>query len=83
MLSVQGKPSKSQDLPDCYWAARLGILLLLLALPLQTRCAKWGGEARRSAMRHTDERVKFLTEVVHGIRVAKLYGWDRPVPKTG
>eukprot|EP00451_Oxyrrhis_marina_P030467 CAMPEP_0204372582 /NCGR_PEP_ID=MMETSP0469-20131031/47396_1 /ASSEMBLY_ACC=CAM_ASM_000384 /TAXON_ID=2969 /ORGANISM="Oxyrrhis marina" /LENGTH=1251 /DNA_ID=CAMNT_0051362909 /DNA_START=39 /DNA_END=3794 /DNA_ORIENTATION=- len=61
------------------WEAVPGIALFVLGWPLQRYVARAGGKQRLIAMRYTDERIKFLTEVVHGIRVAKLYAWEEAI----
>mmetsp|Transcript_75223 Transcript_75223/g.200818 ORF Transcript_75223/g.200818 Transcript_75223/m.200818 type:complete len:977 (-) Transcript_75223:905-3835(-) len=61
------------------WEAVPGIALFVLGWPLQRCVARAGGQQRLLAMRYTDERIKFLTEVVHGIRVAKLYAWEEAI----
>ena len=54
----------------------VGLLLLYITVPMQHIIAKRGGRVRVRALAFTDERMKFVTEVVQGIRVAKLYAWE-------
>eukprot|EP00931_Biecheleriopsis_adriatica_P020416 TRINITY_DN13651_c0_g1_i2.p1 TRINITY_DN13651_c0_g1~~TRINITY_DN13651_c0_g1_i2.p1 ORF type:complete len:1291 (+),score=188.31 TRINITY_DN13651_c0_g1_i2:115-3987(+) len=60
-------------------SALAGLVFMFAMWPVQQRVAKLGGRARRKALAFTDDRMKFLTEVVHGIRVAKLYAWEEPI----
>ena len=35
------------------------------------------GRNRRAMMRHSDQRVKLMSEILQGIRVVKLYAWEQ------
>ncbi|CAJ1412328.1 unnamed protein product, partial [Effrenium voratum] len=61
------------------YAAWVGLAFLLATIPLQHYIAKHGGRVRVRAMALTDERMKFVTEVVQGIRVAKMYAWEEAI----
>jgi hypothetical protein len=61
------------------WAGVAGAALMLLCLPLQMYMAKEQGVARREMIRHSDERVKKVNEVLQGIRVIKYNSWEKPV----
>merc|ERR1740129_345949 len=61
------------------WPALTGWGLIICYLPVQHFSAKLGAKTRRRAMKFTDERVKFTTEVVQGIRVAKLCAWEQAI----
>lgn len=60
-------------------AALAGLALIVLLWPAQFFLAWQGGKARKIAMDFTDERVKFIMEVVSGIRVMKLCAWENAV----
>jgi ATP-binding cassette subfamily C (CFTR/MRP) protein 4 len=40
---------------------------------------KASGAARSKLVHHTDERIKLTNEVLQGIRVIKLYCWEKPI----
>ena len=50
--------------------------LMLLLLPIQIAVARRIGRNRSQMVRHTDARVKILSEILQGIRVIKLYAWE-------
>ena len=60
-------------------AGFIGLAFLFLTVPVQHLLAKRGGQIRVKALAFTDERMKFVTEVVQGIRVAKLYAWEAAI----
>ncbi|XP_063224515.1 ATP-binding cassette sub-family C member 4-like [Bacillus rossius redtenbacheri] len=62
-------------------SAVVGMLAILSMIPLQALIGKKIGPLRlRSAMR-TDERVRFMNEIITGIQVIKLYTWEIPFSK--
>lgn len=61
--------------------ALVGLGLIILQWPLQHYMAKFGGRARKKAMVCTDDRVKFIAEVVKGIRIMKVYCWEEAMLK--
>ena len=61
--------------------AFVGLVFLCVTVPMQHIIAKKGGQVRVKALTFTDERIKFVTEVVQGIRVAKLYAWEDAIFK--
>ncbi len=61
------------------WAGVAGAALMVLCLPLQMYMAREQGVARREMIRHSDERVKKVNEVLQGIRVIKYNSWEKPV----
>ncbi|CAE7274414.1 Abcc3 [Symbiodinium sp. CCMP2456] len=60
-------------------AGFIGLAFLFVTVPVQHLLAKKGGQIRVKALAFTDERMKFVTEVVQGIRVAKLYAWEAAI----
>lgn len=60
-------------------AGFIGLAFLFVTVPVQHLLAKRGGQIRVKALAFTDERMKFVTEVVQGIRVAKLYAWEAAI----
>lgn len=53
-------------------AAIAGLLVMLLLSPLQTVLGNRIGRLRKSAVQHTDERVRTIAEGLHGIATVKL-----------
>jgi ATP-binding cassette subfamily C (CFTR/MRP) protein 1 len=53
--------------------------LMLLLFPVQILVARRIGRNRGQMVRHTDARVKILSEILQGIRVIKFYAWEVPM----
>lgn len=58
-----------------------GIGFLLLFLPLQVYLGKIGAGLRLKTALRTDERVRFMNEIIQGIQVIKMYAWEKPFSK--
>jgi ATP-binding cassette subfamily C (CFTR/MRP) protein 1 len=56
--------------------ASIGIIILLI--PIQTRLGNLVTKVVKNVNTHTDKRVKFMGELLTGIRIVKLYAWERP-----
>lgn len=59
-----------------YQGALAGLAFLFVLVPTQNWLAGAIGVTRRGMMRHTDERVKLINELLQAIRVIKLYAWE-------
>ena len=57
----------------------LGLASQLALLPIQNYLAESIGRVRREMVKHTDERVKLMNEILQAIRVIKMYAWERPM----
>eukprot|EP01031_Cornospumella_fuschlensis_P040437 gene40437-49283_t len=62
-----------------YQAALAGMAFIVVLIPLQNKIAKAIGIIRRDMVRHTDERVKLVNELLQAIRVIKLYAWEEAI----
>ena len=54
-----------------------GLLCLFLIWPAQYILSKIGGSYLDQKNSVTDERIKLTNEMIHGIRVLKMYGWEK------
>jgi ATP-binding cassette subfamily C (CFTR/MRP) protein 4 len=60
------------------WPSLLATALLILLVPVQLRIGKYIGYLRRETSKLTDERVKTMKELISGMRVVKMQGWEGP-----
>ncbi|XP_055536676.1 ATP-binding cassette subfamily C member 4-like isoform X2 [Wyeomyia smithii] len=56
----------------------VGIGLLLLFIPGQAWLGKAAAKFRLRTALASDERVKFMNEIIQGIQVIKMYVWEKP-----
>ncbi|XP_008210078.1 multidrug resistance-associated protein 4 isoform X1 [Nasonia vitripennis] len=56
-----------------------GIFFLVIqTVPVQKHLAKVTAKIRAKVASKTDERVRLMSEIVRGIRVIKMYTWEKP-----
>ncbi|XP_049775390.1 ATP-binding cassette sub-family C member 4-like [Schistocerca cancellata] len=55
--------------------------ILIITLPSQHMTARLSAKFRMATAGLTDERMKMMNEVVMGIRVIKMYAWEKPFAK--
>uniref|UniRef100_A0A8C7JKA7 Multidrug resistance-associated protein 4 n=1 Tax=Oncorhynchus kisutch TaxID=8019 RepID=A0A8C7JKA7_ONCKI len=55
-----------------------GVAVLVFLLPLQTMFGKLFGSLRSKTAALTDNRIRTMNEVVSGIRIIKMYAWEKP-----
>ncbi len=58
------------------WATFIGLGILLLSTPATTIFLKKITGYRREMLKHTDQRVKLMNQLLVGIRVLKMYAWE-------
>lgn len=59
----------------------VGVAMVIMALPLQTWAMKKLFLFRRKASVWTDRRIRLVSEIFSGIRLIKLFAWERPYLK--
>jgi len=59
-----------------------GFAIGILLIPFNIYFGKLIGRLKLKALVFSDERVKFLTELLNGIRVVKMYCWEQPLQHT-
>uniref|UniRef100_A0A7M5WZJ7 Multidrug resistance-associated protein 5 n=2 Tax=Clytia hemisphaerica TaxID=252671 RepID=A0A7M5WZJ7_9CNID len=62
-------------------SAIIGSSVFLLHLPLSILLGRLYARKRRSVMKHSDERVKMVTEAVTFVKLIKMYAWEMPFAK--
>ena len=55
-----------------------GVVLLVMAVPLQTWVGKQFGKLRVRTAGKTDRRIRLMNEIVNGMKVIKMYTWEKP-----
>ncbi|XP_069376946.1 ATP-binding cassette sub-family C member 4-like isoform X2 [Paralichthys olivaceus] len=55
-----------------------GVAAIALMMPVQTWFGKLFGIFRSRTIVLTDDRIRFMNEVVSGIRIIKMYAWEKP-----
>ncbi|XP_051562502.1 multidrug resistance-associated protein 4 [Myxocyprinus asiaticus] len=55
-----------------------GMAVLLFLMPLQTMFGKLFSKFRGKTAAFTDNRIRTMNEVVSGIRIIKMYAWEKP-----
>ncbi|XP_061858598.1 multidrug resistance-associated protein 1 isoform X2 [Colius striatus] len=53
-----------------------GVALLLLVIPINALIAAKVKRLKKKQMKYSDQRVKLLSEILHGIKILKLYAWE-------
>ncbi|NWV84193.1 MRP1 protein, partial [Dasyornis broadbenti] len=53
-----------------------GVALLLLVIPINAVIAAKVRRLKKSQMKYSDQQVKLLSEILHGIKILKLYAWE-------
>ncbi|XP_048764978.2 ATP-binding cassette sub-family C member 4-like isoform X2 [Ostrea edulis] len=59
-------------------SALAGFAVLLCLVPVQSLMGKLFAKLRHKTAVHTDERVKVMNEIIGGMRVIKMYCWEKP-----
>eukprot|EP00051_Salpingoeca_urceolata_P006609 m.87350 g.87350 ORF g.87350 m.87350 type:complete len:1483 (+) comp14906_c0_seq3:85-4533(+) len=60
------------------WATLAGVGVMILMIPVNGVIAKWSRALQVKQMKRKDARIKLMNEVLNGIRVIKIYAWERP-----
>ncbi|KAJ9591425.1 hypothetical protein L9F63_002031, partial [Diploptera punctata] len=59
-------------------SAFVGITTILLFIPTQVALGKRTSTLRMRTAKRTDERIRFMNEIIVGIQVIKMYAWEKP-----
>lgn len=60
------------------WPSFVGVAIMLSFVPMQGYLGHKSSAFRWKVARKTDERVRLMNEIIQGIRVIKMYAWERP-----
>ncbi|EAR99878.2 ABC transporter family protein (macronuclear) [Tetrahymena thermophila SB210] len=59
------------------WIGIIAILLLISMIPLQQKIAKAAAIYSKTQTQKRDKKVKIFAEMIEGIRIIKMYGWEQ------
>jgi ABC-type multidrug transport system fused ATPase/permease subunit len=59
--------------------ALAGMAVLAVLVPIQNNLSGTIGNLRRAMVKHTDNRVMLINEILQAIRIIKLYAWEAPM----
>ncbi|CAG9326280.1 unnamed protein product [Blepharisma stoltei] len=59
-------------------AGVIGLIIVIFHFPIVLFLAKWAGKFRVKVALFADSRIKMITNLIEGIRIVKLYGWEEP-----
>ncbi|XP_055306698.1 ATP-binding cassette sub-family C member 4-like [Sitodiplosis mosellana] len=63
------------------YAGMIGIVIVFIVVPIQSYTGKLSSIYRLQTALRTDERVRFMDEVISGVQVIKMYAWEKPFTK--
>ncbi|KAM4699578.1 multidrug resistance-associated protein 1-like [Discoglossus pictus] len=53
-----------------------GVAVLVLVIPINAYVASKVKQLKKSHLKSKDQRIKLLNEILHGIKILKLYAWE-------
>ena len=63
------------------WAGLLGIAMVFCHTLIIIFLGKFNTSLRIKQAKFSDSRMKMITNLIEGIRIVKLYGWEKPFVK--
>ncbi|KAJ3276362.1 Multidrug resistance-associated protein 4 [Terramyces sp. JEL0728] len=63
------------------WSMLATAIVTMMLVPLQGTFARTFGRLRKATVKFRDERIKSISDMLAGIMVVKLYGWEKPFMK--
>eukprot|EP01084_Bolivina_argentea_P168708 292512_1 len=57
----------------------VGLLIMIALVPTNIFVGKMLAKMKRAALTFTDKRVKFLSEMLNGVKIIKFYAWEEPL----
>uniref|UniRef100_T1K4Y0 ABC-type glutathione-S-conjugate transporter n=1 Tax=Tetranychus urticae TaxID=32264 RepID=T1K4Y0_TETUR len=58
------------------YSSFFGLAAMVIVMPFNSFMVKWCQKFQVKFMKHKDERVKFMNEVLSGIKILKFYAWE-------
>ncbi|XP_055306890.1 ATP-binding cassette subfamily C member 4-like isoform X2 [Sitodiplosis mosellana] len=66
---------------EARYAGLVGISVVFMIVPILSYAGKLTSEYRLQTALRTDERVRFMDEIISGVQVIKIYAWEKPFAK--
>ncbi|GJJ74847.1 ATP-binding cassette, subfamily C (CFTR/MRP), member 1 [Entomortierella parvispora] len=58
------------------WSVFVGLATIIALMPIQALIAKYFMKAKAAKLEAMDGRVRIMNEILSGIKIVKLYGWE-------
>ncbi|XP_044268136.1 probable multidrug resistance-associated protein lethal(2)03659 isoform X2 [Tribolium madens] len=62
-------------------AAMVGVGLVMFFIPIQVYMGKLTAFYRRRTAQKTDNRIRLMNEIISGIKIIKMFSWEKPFSK--
>lgn len=62
-------------------ATWVGVAVLVVSMPINAALFAVIAVLRRKVLKHSDDRVSMVNELLNGIRIIKFYAWEKPYGK--
>ncbi|KAG4076114.1 hypothetical protein HA402_011460 [Bradysia odoriphaga] len=66
---------------EARWAGMIGLAIVFFIVTLQSCVGKLSSIFRLKTALRTDTRIKFMEEIINGVRVIKMFAWETPFGK--
>ncbi|CAD6185500.1 unnamed protein product [Caenorhabditis auriculariae] len=63
------------------WSVLAGLVILLLMIPFNSWISVKMRNCQMEQMKFKDERIKMMSEILNGMKVLKLYSWEKSMQK--
>lgn len=63
------------------WAVAAGFVALICVIPVNAVIAGQMRKCHTEQMKYKDERIKMMSEILNGMKVLKLYSWEKSMEK--
>ncbi|KAJ2579533.1 hypothetical protein GGH95_003052, partial [Coemansia sp. RSA 1836] len=61
------------------WSVFAGVAIMLISIPLNRRITARMRKLQNEQMKNKDKRTTMISEALSGVKVIKLYAWERPI----
>ncbi|KAJ6646999.1 ATP-binding cassette subfamily C member 4 [Pseudolycoriella hygida] len=61
---------------EIQWCGMIGMAIIFMTVPFQSYAGRLSSKYRNATATRTDERIRFMDEIISGIQVIKMYAWE-------